>query len=288
MGASSKLRRQSVAIDFAAAGISFATVHETSPRLHADRVAGGHCHHRHSGRPAVAGAGKAKGQEIYCLNNIKQLTLAAKMYSGDNGDRFAWTFTLVGSQQNRTSWFNYLLPYQETKKHFAAPASLSRPRRRFTTLAEPRTTTPPTSGSAAATGPVSGNTPHSRRAQCAAPPLSFTRPTAAAGLSTPPTQENVSRHSRRRKPAAGSSTTPATARPAAAASPPAIRTGAGRTCATAAAATSASPMATPRGCHRSSGTGPARRGSTPIAVDSKPEGASLRLSVGWPGANLAA
>jgi hypothetical protein len=122
MGASSKLRRQSVAIDFAAAGISFATVHETSPRLHADRVAGGHCHHRHSGRPAVAGAGKAKGQEIYCLNNIKQLTLAAKMYSGDNGDRFAWTFTLVGSQQNRTSWFNYLLPYQETKKTLRCPS----------------------------------------------------------------------------------------------------------------------------------------------------------------------
>ena len=77
-------------------------------------------------------------------------------------------------------------------------------------------------------------------------------------------------------------------RPAAAASPPAIRTGAGRTSATAAAATSASPRDTPRGCHRSSGTGPARRGSPPIAVDSKPEGASLRLSVGWPGANLAA
>ena len=71
--------------------------------------------------PALAKA-KAKGQEIYCLNNIKQLTLAAKMYSGDNGDRFAWTFTLVGSQQNRTSWFNYLLPYQETKKTLRCPS----------------------------------------------------------------------------------------------------------------------------------------------------------------------
>jgi prepilin-type N-terminal cleavage/methylation domain-containing protein len=68
--------------------------------------------------PALA---KAKGQKIYCLNNIKQLTLAAKMYSGDNGDRFAWTFTLMGSQQNRTSWFNYLLPYQETKKNTSLP-----------------------------------------------------------------------------------------------------------------------------------------------------------------------
>ena len=38
--------------------------------------------------PALAKA-KAKGGEIYCLNNIKQLTLTAKMYSGGNGDRFA-------------------------------------------------------------------------------------------------------------------------------------------------------------------------------------------------------
>ncbi len=38
--------------------------------------------------PALAKA-KAKGKEIYCLNNIKQLTLAAKMYSRGNGDRFA-------------------------------------------------------------------------------------------------------------------------------------------------------------------------------------------------------
>jgi len=44
------------------------------------------------------------------------------MYSGDNGDHFAWTFTLVGSQQNRTSWFNYLLPYQETKKTLRCPS----------------------------------------------------------------------------------------------------------------------------------------------------------------------
>ena len=40
--------------------------------------------------PALAKAkakAKAKGQEVYCLNQLKQLSLAAKLYSGDNGDR---------------------------------------------------------------------------------------------------------------------------------------------------------------------------------------------------------
>ncbi len=65
--------------------------------------------------PALAKA-KAKGQEIYCLNNIKQLTLAAKMYSGDNGDRFAWTLTLIPTQPTRPPFSNCLLPHHETKK----------------------------------------------------------------------------------------------------------------------------------------------------------------------------
>ena len=65
--------------------------------------------------PALAKA-KAKGQEVYCLNQLKQLSLAAKLYSGDNSDRYAWTFSLTGNQQNRRSWFNYLYVYQETNE----------------------------------------------------------------------------------------------------------------------------------------------------------------------------
>ena len=60
--------------------------------------------------PALAKA-KAKGQEVFCLNQLKQLSLAAKLYSGDNDDRYAWTFSLIGNQQNRRSWFNYLYEY---------------------------------------------------------------------------------------------------------------------------------------------------------------------------------
>ena len=50
--------------------------------------------------PALAKA-KAKWQEVFCLNQLKQLSLAAKLHSGDNDDRYAWTFSLIGNQQNR-------------------------------------------------------------------------------------------------------------------------------------------------------------------------------------------
>ena len=71
--------------------------------------------------PALAKA-KAKGQEVYSLNQLKQLSLAAKLYSGDNSDRYAWTFSLTGNQQNRRSWFNYLYVYQETKETLRCPS----------------------------------------------------------------------------------------------------------------------------------------------------------------------
>ena len=110
--------------------------------------------------PALAKA-KAKGQEVYCLNQLKQLSLAAKLYSGDNSDRYAWTFSLAGNQQNRRSWFNYLYVYQETKEtlHCTALVNPSRQRRRSMTLSGRRTTTLPTFGSAAATGPACGSIP---------------------------------------------------------------------------------------------------------------------------------
>ena len=47
--------------------------------------------------------GKAKWQEVFCLNQLKQLSLPAKLHSGDNDDRYAWTFSLIGIQQNRSS-----------------------------------------------------------------------------------------------------------------------------------------------------------------------------------------
>ena len=52
--------------------------------------------------PALAEA-KAKWRRFFCLNQLKQLSLAAKLHSGDNDDPYVWTFSLIGIQQNRSS-----------------------------------------------------------------------------------------------------------------------------------------------------------------------------------------
>src|SRR5262245_44033363 len=70
--------------------------------------------------PALSKA-KAKAQSVYCINNLKQMSVATKLYLDENRSRFPWTFTLVGNQMNRTSWFNYIQPYQQSKKVLLCP-----------------------------------------------------------------------------------------------------------------------------------------------------------------------
>ena len=70
--------------------------------------------------PALSKA-KAKGQAIKCLSNARQQTLAAKLYLDENGQKYPWTFSLVGNQLNRTSWFNYIQPYQQSKQVLLCP-----------------------------------------------------------------------------------------------------------------------------------------------------------------------
>jgi prepilin-type processing-associated H-X9-DG protein len=49
------------------------------------------------------------------------MSVATKLYIDDPQSRFTWTFTLVGNQLNRTSWFNYILPYQQSKQVLLCP-----------------------------------------------------------------------------------------------------------------------------------------------------------------------
>src|SRR4029077_9860667 len=70
--------------------------------------------------PALSKA-KDKGKAAQCLSNRRQMSFASKMYAGDNNSKFAWTFTGVGNQQDRTNWYVYLLPYQQTRQILLCP-----------------------------------------------------------------------------------------------------------------------------------------------------------------------
>ena len=70
--------------------------------------------------PALAKA-KAKGQATMCLNNQKQIGLATVLYSNDFDDKFPWTFSLIGNQNERQTWVDYTMPYQETQKLLLCP-----------------------------------------------------------------------------------------------------------------------------------------------------------------------
>ena len=65
---------------------------------------------------------KPRGRRFFCLNQLKHLSLGAKLYSGDNDDPYVWSFSLIGNQQNRRSRFNYLYGYQETKAALRCPS----------------------------------------------------------------------------------------------------------------------------------------------------------------------
>ncbi len=75
--------------------------------------------------PALTRA-KEKAKSAQCVNNIKQMVYASKMYAMDNLSKFPWTFTLEGNQLNRTNWYVYLLPYQQTRQILLCPV---RPKR---------------------------------------------------------------------------------------------------------------------------------------------------------------
>jgi len=58
--------------------------------------------------PALSKA-KGKAQQVYCLNNMKQLSQGTHLYSGDNADWFPPIQARMGSYE--TSWRSYLYRY---------------------------------------------------------------------------------------------------------------------------------------------------------------------------------
>src|SRR5881396_2209375 len=59
--------------------------------------------------PAIAKA-KEKGQQVYCLNNEKQLALATHLYTGDNNEWFPPMQDFLPQKGFETSWRSYLFP----------------------------------------------------------------------------------------------------------------------------------------------------------------------------------
>src|SRR2546422_412770 len=72
--------------------------------------------------PALAKA-KAKGQQIYCLNNEKQLALATHLYTGDNNEWFPPMQDFLLQKGFETSWRSYLFPLvAQSRRLYDCPA----------------------------------------------------------------------------------------------------------------------------------------------------------------------
>ena len=63
--------------------------------------------------PALSKA-KEKAKQISCVNSLRQLGIASRIYSDDNDSRYVFTFSVRGANVTRRAWFNFLQPYQQT------------------------------------------------------------------------------------------------------------------------------------------------------------------------------
>lgn len=70
--------------------------------------------------PALSKA-KEKGKSIACLNNLRQLAIAQRLYADDYGSRYCFTFQVRGNNVFRKAWFNFLQPYVKTTNIMLCP-----------------------------------------------------------------------------------------------------------------------------------------------------------------------
>lgn len=70
--------------------------------------------------PALSKA-KEKGKSVSCLNNLRQLGIAQRVYSDDSGDRYCFTFQVKGANVFRKAWFNFLQPYANNTNIMLCP-----------------------------------------------------------------------------------------------------------------------------------------------------------------------
>jgi prepilin-type N-terminal cleavage/methylation domain-containing protein/prepilin-type processing-associated H-X9-DG protein len=71
--------------------------------------------------PSLAAA-KQRGLATSCVNNLRQMAVASKLYADDNGGRNCFTFQVRGANVFRKAWFDFLLPYQKTTNVILCPS----------------------------------------------------------------------------------------------------------------------------------------------------------------------
>jgi prepilin-type N-terminal cleavage/methylation domain-containing protein/prepilin-type processing-associated H-X9-DG protein len=71
--------------------------------------------------PALA-RGKEKAKSTNCISNLRQMSIASKVYADDHDSRFPFTFQVRGNNDIRKGWFNFLQPYQQTTNLILCPS----------------------------------------------------------------------------------------------------------------------------------------------------------------------
>ena len=71
--------------------------------------------------PALSKA-KEKGRSASCINSLRQMGIASKLYADDHEGRFCFTFQVRGNNVFRKAWFNFLQPYQQTTNLLLCPS----------------------------------------------------------------------------------------------------------------------------------------------------------------------
>jgi len=70
--------------------------------------------------PALSKA-KQKGQATACINNVRQMTIATRLYADDHRGKYPFTFQVRGDNVFRKEIGNFLLPYQQTTNLLFCP-----------------------------------------------------------------------------------------------------------------------------------------------------------------------
>src|SRR5438477_3547634 len=70
--------------------------------------------------PALSKA-KEKGKSASCINNLRQMVIASKLYADDHAGQYCFTFQVRGNNVFRKGWFNFLQPYQQTTNLLLCP-----------------------------------------------------------------------------------------------------------------------------------------------------------------------